>query len=127
MPEILIIEDSPTIRAIYTLLLRDWGHNVRLAVSTSDVVGLIGSGYRPDAIVADYNLGGGDTGITAIETAEELLGRSIPAVMITGESSLPDVDLPILRKPVAHDHLKDVIGRLLRPYRTPLPQDTHTS
>ncbi|MGE4281740.1 MAG: response regulator [Magnetospirillum sp.] len=127
MAEILIIEDSPPIRAIYTVLLRDWGYGVCSAASTRDVVALIRSGYRPDAIVADYNLGGGDTGITAIETAEELLGRSIPAVMITGESSLPDVDLPILRKPVTRDHLKDVIGRLLGPYRTPLPQDTHTS
>ncbi len=127
MPEILIIEDSPPIRAIYTLLLRDWGYRVSSAASTCDVIGLIRSGYRPDAIVADYNLGGGDTGMTAIGTAEELLGRSIPAVMITAEEALPDVQLPILRKPVAHDRFKEVVERLLGTDPASLPQGLQTS
>lgn len=113
MPEILVIEDNPQIREIYAVLMHDWGYRVRSVASTGDAIGLIRSGYTPDAIVADYNLGGGDTGIAAIRGVEELLGRPVPAVVISGEESLPDVRLPTIRKPIAQERLKDAVAGLL--------------
>ena len=45
------------------------------------------AGRRPDAIVSDYRLADGRTGIDAIERLRGTLGTAIPAFLISGDTS----------------------------------------
>ena len=122
MQEILVVEDNPPTREIYAYLLRGWGYQVCLAASTNEAISLIRTGCIPDAIVADYNLGGSDTGVAAIRAIEWQLGRPVPAVMVTGEYSLPNVGLPTFRKPIAPEQLKKALDELFARTQKPLSQ-----
>jgi len=113
MPEILVIEDSALIQKFYMHLLALWGYDVRPAASTVQAVEAIRSGCVPDAIISDYNLGRGDTGVAAIRAIEGLLGRKVPAVIITGEHPQPLLDTPVFSKPLPPSHLKEVLADLV--------------
>jgi CheY-like chemotaxis protein len=114
MMGILVIEDNIITQRLYIELLTNWGYYACTADSTPQAVGMLKSGWVPDAIISDYNLGPSDTGITAIATIEGLLGRKVPAVIITGEWHLPDIDIPVFSKPLAPSHLKQILVALLR-------------
>jgi hypothetical protein len=50
--------------------------------------------YAIDVVVADYHLGGGETGMQVIERIRESLGAQLGAVLMTGDTSGAIRDLP---------------------------------
>ncbi|UYN99921.1 MAG: hybrid sensor histidine kinase/response regulator [Devosia sp.] len=109
---ICLIDDDETVRNATVGLLERWGCIVDTAASSGDVAG------RYDAILADMQLGDGQTGIDAIEAIRRQAGRDIPAVVLTGHSDsqtrtvISAANLPVLSKPVRPAELRAMLTRL---------------
>jgi two-component system CheB/CheR fusion protein len=72
----------------------------------------------PDVILADYRLGGGDTGNEAIRRLRRALGRHIPGILLTGDTS-PDrlseaerSGFELLHKPIRPAEVVAIVDRL---------------
>ena len=74
----------------------------------------------PDAILADYRLRNGQTGVEEVERLRRLLRRDPPAILLTGDtepSRLSEVQasgLPLLHKPIGADALLRALGEALK-------------
>lgn len=68
-----------------------------------------------DVMITDYDLGGRKTGADCIVAVRELVGRQIPAIIVTGhdetrvQRDLGDDAVPILAKPVRPAELRSVL------------------
>ena len=118
---IVVIDDDALVLDGMRGILRSWGCNV--VGAASDAVALAAlreTGRRPDAIVSDYRLADGRTGIDAIERLRGTLGTAIPAFLISGDTSperLRDARASgyhLLHKPVPPMALRAMLNRLLK-------------
>ena len=116
---ILVIDDEPLVRTGLQAMLESWGYRVLTAGSIQDAVLLVESGKWPDAILADYRLRGGETGLDAIKAVRERLDVPVPATVITGDTAperLVEVQTgghALLHKPVAADELRNAVVEML--------------
>lgn len=108
--QVLVIDDDEAVLSGMAQLLRSWGCTVAAAGSISEALELA-KVQAPDLIVSDYRLRGNQTGAEAIAALRSLLGKDVPALMITGDTA-PDrlrealaSDVPLLHKPVVPDQL----------------------
>ena len=118
---VLVVDDDVTVLDATRRQLERWGCRVRAApsaVEACDPERLAAS--SPDVIVADYQLAGGATGIEAIAAIRVMLGRPVPAVLVTGATS-PDAlgaaragGFPLLHKPLAPAKLRAALTQLVR-------------
>jgi CheY-like chemotaxis protein len=118
---VLVVDDDATVLDATRQQLERWGCHVRAApsaVEACDPERLAAS--SPDVIVADYQLAGGATGIEAIAAIRVMLGRPVPAVLVTGATS-PDAlgaaragGFPLLHKPLAPAKLRAALTQLVR-------------
>jgi two-component system CheB/CheR fusion protein len=123
LPQVLVIEDDEAQRASMRLLLSAHGHAVETARSGQEAIALAAGprGFRPDVILADYNLGGDMNGPEAVRQIAARLNRSVPAVIITGDVSqqaaraVAGAGLPLLHKPVRPAMLLQTIQNLAPP------------
>ena len=85
---ILIVEDDPDLRDSLQLLLRTDGHRAAAAADGGEAIELVArKDIRPDIVIVDYNLPGELNGIQVIARLRELLGRDVPALVLTGDIS----------------------------------------
>jgi len=117
---ILIIEDDPEMRALLELLLKDEGHRTASAPDGVAAFELVArAAFRPDLILADYNLPNGMDGLEVAAKIRERLHRQIPVVILTGDIStgalreIARKDCVHLNKPVKPREMTQVIQRLL--------------
>jgi two-component system, sensor histidine kinase len=74
---------------------------------------------KPDMLICDYRLAGGHLGIAAVEEIRRAVDRRIPALLITGDTAADRLreahasGLYLLHKPVAPEHLREVMHALL--------------
>jgi two-component system, sensor histidine kinase len=118
---VLVVDDDVTVLDATRQQLERWGCRVRAApsaVEACDPERLAAA--SPDVIVADYQLAGGATGIEAIAAIRVMLGRPVPAVLVTGATS-PDAlgaaragGFPLLHKPLAPAKLRAALTQLVR-------------
>lgn len=109
--KVLIVEDDDDLRQGLMLRLRASGYGVFLA---EDGVGAVSIAVRerPDVVLLDLGLPGGD-GVTVLERYAKLPGVwSIPVIVLTGRdpgAALRDIEpyavSAFLRKPVDNDEL----------------------
>lgn len=104
--QVLCIDNEPDVLAGMQTLLGNWGCRVALASSASSAVAVVvGDGFIPDVILADYHLDQG-TGLDAARAVETAAARSFPVVIITADHSpevqrnLREAACVLLRKPV---------------------------
>ena len=97
-----------------------------LAESARDALKIIAlSDETPDVIFSDYRLPDGFNGIDAVEAIRESLETSLPAVVITGDTSperlkeVSSTGLQVLHKPVSPDDVLRLLQELL-----PTAEDT---
>lgn len=83
-----------------------------------EAVGRVSDGRCPNAILADYRLPGGRTGIEAAKDVHRVCGREIPAVILTGDTA-PDriaealaSGFKLMHKPVQPEQLRKMIDGL---------------
>jgi CheY-like chemotaxis protein len=116
--KVLVIEDEPLIRDIYSEFLELLGHEADAVVDGHE--GL--ARFDPlvhKVVVTDFLL----PGLTGLEIAEAIRARSrtTPVVMISGSAEPPDerrvgrAGLRFLRKPVAFAEFKAALAALVEP------------
>ena len=85
---ILIIDDASIVLEGTGGLLRTWGYSIMTAGSEETALNeLTEHRRRPDLIISDFHLPNGKTGIEAIERINAAFAASIPAVLISGDTS----------------------------------------
>jgi len=116
---ILVIDDDLAVMRAATMLLESEGHDVTLAATTDEATAIAVARGVPELIIADLHLGDGPSGLQAIDRLRQMAGASIPAILVTGDTSsavLEDTaDVPVCRvlsKPVDAEALINEIGSL---------------
>lgn len=119
---ITVIDDDAAILDATATLLRQLDCRVVTASSSREAIDRLNSEPRaPDAILCDYRLGGGETGLEAITALREEFNSDIAALIITGEGA-PELlrvieasGIPLLHKPLTAELLKDALATLSTP------------
>ncbi|MEC5386230.1 hybrid sensor histidine kinase/response regulator [Uliginosibacterium sp. H3] len=115
---VLVIDNEPIIQQAMSALLAAWGCKPIAAESLEDALAQLDS--APDAILADYRLLEGRTGIEAIEGVRKHFNVDIPAAVITGDTDphrlaeARSSGFPLLQKPTPSGHLREVLSTLLQ-------------
>lgn len=125
--KILVIDDEREILDGMQTLLTKWGCSVIIAESLADAEKkLEASKITPDLILSDLRLRNGTTGVDAIDRLRERLGASVPAVLITGDTTSDHIQLAkasgydLLQKPVQPMRLRSLIQQQLTKHATTL-------
>ena len=107
---VLIVDDEREVAEAIALLLDLEGYETAVASSEEEALDAA-LGARPDVIVSDFQLRGGQTGIGVVGSVRSRLAFAVPVVFLTGDtarSELTDSPLPasiVLSKPVQADEL----------------------
>jgi signal transduction histidine kinase/ActR/RegA family two-component response regulator len=107
---VLVIDDDETVRFGMLHLLRGWGCVCDVAESIEEALALARA-HAPDLVICDYRLREQRTGIEAIAALRTLLGKDLPALLITGDTGAErlrealDSGVPLLHKPVSTSQL----------------------
>lgn len=85
---ILVVDDDRDVLASMQTLLRAWGHTVIAAPSLEQAIAAARS-HRSELemIMTDFRLARDVTGVDVIHAVFESIGRAIPAIIITGDTS----------------------------------------
>lgn len=117
---IVVIDDELSVREGLSLLLSDWGHTPVVGSTVGEVLDqLSGLASPPDLIIADYQLSDSQTGTEAIEEIRRVSGRTLPAIVLTGDTGPERLGVArrkgciLLHKPIGQEHLRLVLGSLL--------------
>ena len=126
---ILVIEDDQKVRSLIDIALRDEHHTVFAANDGSAAIELVSSkNVVPSLILADYNLPNEMNGIDVTKQLRSILGRQVPAIVLTGDISaetlqvLSDEDCLHMPKPVSLGELLEAIQFVLRSNAIPLDE-----
>ena len=118
---IVVIDDDPLVLDGMRSLIRSWGCGVVTGDNESAVLaGLVGCGSPPDAIISDYRLRNGKTGIEAIARLREAVAAPIPAFLMSGDTDLEVVrqaeenGFALLHKPVEPAALRAMLADTLK-------------
>jgi len=85
---VLVIDNEADIQAGMQSLLETWQCRVRVAGSYRDAHAQIeATGILPEAIVADYHLDNGETGMMCLSALKRDFEAAIPALVITADQS----------------------------------------
>jgi signal transduction histidine kinase/CheY-like chemotaxis protein len=116
---VMVVDDEAPIREGMETLLRSWGCVALVAADTAGAISIAGAHERPDALLVDYRLREGMDGLRAIALLREALGGDIPAILISGESSVEELarikrsGLLLLHKPVMPAKLRSALAFVL--------------
>lgn len=116
----LVIDDDVLVLQSLAAIIECWGYSVLAASSEAEALDLVSrSPVRPGMILTDYRLCGERTGMHTVASVRKLMGCSIPAVIITGDTEpgrLKNVEghgLEVLFKPVPPARLEKVVRKLM--------------
>lgn len=119
---ILLIEDQDDVLQATTTLLEYWGYTVVTAHDlTEAMVKIKTDSVYPVAIISDYRLSPSQkvTGIEVIQSLHSFYKEKIPAVIITGDTSLERLtsfkaaNIPVLHKPIQIARLRTFLQRAI--------------
>jgi CheY-like chemotaxis protein len=116
----MVVEDEGDVLDVMVQLLTLQGHRVYAGRSAAEVQqihaeAMVAGDARVDLIIADYRLGDSTTGLDAIEALCTYIGRPVPAVIVTGDTSPSRIKEAtasghrILHKPVTGEELYEAI------------------
>lgn len=117
---VLLIEDDDGAREAVTLAFAKWGWQVTAAATCAEAVAVVAICGRPDVIVSDLRLEAELSGLDAIRMVDEACASEIPAVIITGDHSHPDLVLPnrrpflVVLKPFSAQQLRTTVATAMR-------------
>ncbi|MCW2239245.1 hybrid sensor histidine kinase/response regulator [Azospirillum canadense] len=114
---VVVVEDDTVVLLTLSAMLEEWGYEVIAAPSGDEAVHRLKALERvPRAIIADYRLGEGRTGVETIRDLHKACGVKVPAFVLTGDTTperLAEVErngLHLLRKPLPPDRLHAVLA-----------------
>ncbi|MFD1561904.1 ATP-binding protein [Paraburkholderia silviterrae] len=113
---ILIVDDDRDVLVGTQTLLRAWGHTVVAAQSLEQAIAVAGAqGSALQLVVTDFRLARRVTGVDVIRAVSEAIGRAIPAIIITGDTSAEGISAAsssgyrILHKPLDPHEMQRLI------------------
>ncbi|MGI9284470.1 MAG: PAS domain S-box protein [Pseudomonadales bacterium] len=116
---VLLLDDDLAVLEASQLLLEIEGFDVAAATTSAAAYALLEHlATAPDIIVTDYHLGGAETGIDIVRAMRDRLGHTIPAILVTGDTS-PSIgefdieDVQVLNKPIKANELLALLRQLL--------------
>jgi signal transduction histidine kinase/CheY-like chemotaxis protein len=117
----LVIDDDPLNLESLSGLLTGWSCRVATAATCEEALDRFAVDRRPpDIIICDYQLSNGATGYEVIARLRDRFGRSVPAFLISGDTS-PEClreasasGFQLLHKPVPPMKLRLIVNQLLR-------------
>ena len=119
---VLLVEDDALVRAGLVAMVRQWGYQTLDAGCWKEAdAALRSNGRAPDAVIADYRLRDGVTGVSVLRALRDLYDAPIRALLLTGETGiLPQAEArsigcPVLYKPISPALLQAALGDLLKP------------
>lgn len=117
---VLVVDDDALVREAMQSLLAQWGCTVVAAATGEEAVALLEGGDRlPDALLCDYRLPGGETGIEVIRRLQAVAGRAIPAALVSADTAPESLlaarasGYPLLSKPLAPAKLRALLEHLV--------------
>jgi PAS domain S-box-containing protein len=116
--KVLVVEDDARVRNATRMLLKVEGYDVLTAASLNEAAEAAKENADIAMLVTDYHLGADETGVQVIATLREKLGQSLPAVLVTGDTSSAMQELELdsrLRtaiKPINPDQLLALLSEL---------------
>lgn len=117
---VVVVDDDPAALAAMRILLGEWGCEVACAESGALILGkLATASRRPDLILCDYRLHGGESGQDVIAEIRAEFNEDIPAALITGDTGperlqeARESGLPLLHKPLKAPRLRALMAQLL--------------
>ncbi len=114
---VLVVDDEATVREAMVDALAAWGCQGTAFAGALDVPP---GTPAPDAMIVDYRLAGGADGLTTLADLRARFGREIPALLVSGESSVAEIarirasGIPLLHKPVPPARLRAALQFVLR-------------
>lgn len=122
---LLLIDDDPEILRALAGTLDAWSCDVATADSLEQALARLETSWTPELVIADYHLGGGETGTEAIRALRERLQVALPAVLLTADAGARAqrealaLDVELLHKPVAPARLRALLAYILSPHYRP--------
>jgi len=117
----LIIEDDAMACDALFDLLKTWKSIPHAAEGIEAARALVAEGLIPDYIVSDHRLRGHENGIDAVLALRELIGRHIPACLITGDMDkavaerAKSLGIALLYKPARPTALRELVLSIITP------------
>ena len=118
--KVLLVENDVEVLAAMTSLLERWQCAVRPATSTDEALDALGdTAWTPDIVIADQHLDGGELGTGTIADIRDYLGRAVPALIVTADTSetiaktARTAGIELMRKPVKPAQLRALLAHLL--------------
>jgi CheY-like chemotaxis protein len=113
---VLAIEDEASVRSALGRLLKTREVDATIVATAMDALTLVREqGLRPDVLLCDYNLRGSPDGVETVRHLRAVLGRNIPAVVMTGDTRTQTVDsisaqgVFVLVKPFSAEELLEAL------------------
>lgn len=122
--DVIIIDDNEDICFSLTQILNDWGCKVRSFESPIVACETLKQSpeWKPNLIISDYRLRNNVTGLEAIDSVKAMLGNSIEAIVLSGDTS-PEIMIEIknsgyilLSKPIKPAKLRLAISRKMKDF-----------
>jgi two-component system, sensor histidine kinase len=116
---VLLVEDNSSVRRAMCRLLGLEGYRVTPVVSLAEALQHVEAGNAVDLLICDYHLSGGETGTQVIAALRKILGISLRALLITGDTSSAIKQLPrdpylrFTSKPIKVEELLALLRALL--------------
>jgi signal transduction histidine kinase len=118
---VLMVDDDALVRDAMASLLEQWGCEVWSAGQGAEAEAILKqAGEIPDAIVCDYRLPDGETGIDVIHRLQAIAGTEVPAALVTGDTAperlreANESGYALLHKPVQPAKLRLLLAHLTR-------------
>lgn len=115
-PVVLLVENDQAVADATIMLLKSADFQVYWATCASDALAHVSEGINPNVLVCDYRLPG-EKGTEVIRRVRQGLDKTLPAVILTGDTSLKESvfrgldDCTMLHKPVDGERLIAVIEK----------------
>jgi CheY-like chemotaxis protein len=117
---VLVVDDDAAVRESLSMAMVASGYRVLTAASGAEALNrAIEAMPGLDAVIADLGLGRGPDGIQVVRALRERLGRPVPALLLTGDTTperlrdIAESGLEVIHKPVLPDVLGAMVGRLV--------------
>lgn len=118
---IALVDDNREIRVTVSSLLQQWGCHVHVGELPHDVLNAMAvADTRPDILICDYRLPNGLTAIDGINLLHALWDRTIPTLVLTGDTApqtlqkIQSSGAVLLHKPITPARLRSIMYFALR-------------
>jgi PAS domain S-box-containing protein len=114
---IAVVEDNPEVAQAYAYALSSLGHMPVVAASGEAVMRQVGA-RAPNVVISDYRLAGSETGYDVIAAMRAAYGKSLPAMLITGDTDpalmrqMAKKGIVVQHKPLSMESFCSVLGEL---------------